>query len=159
MSTLSGWQDPGCPIPVSYSREALEQIRRLAVDGLLQLPRVGLGVGGLLLGAHENGRITILDSVAIPCSHAEGPSFRLTAAELEHALEMVRVTGPVKAHGPIKVVGWYCSKTRPPATLTEHDLALFGSLCPEAWQVGLMIRPSTVEASHVALCFRGAAGL
>src|SRR5438105_4135728 len=128
MSTLPAWQDPGCPIPVSYSREALEQIRRLAVDGLLQLPRAGIGVGGLLLGARENGRTTILDSVAIPCSHAEGPSFRLTAAEIEDALEIVR------AAGALKVVGWYCSKTRPPATLTERDLAVFGRLCPEAWQ-------------------------
>src|SRR4051794_29966826 len=105
MSTLSGWQDPGCPIPVSYSRDALEQIRRLAVDGLLQLPRVGIGVGGLLLGSREKGRITILGSVPVPCSYAEGPSFRLTPAEIEHALEMVR------ANGPMKVVGWYCSKT------------------------------------------------
>jgi hypothetical protein len=152
MSVLTAWQDPGCPIPVDYSREAMEQIRRLAVDGLLQLPRIGVGVGGLLLGTRLNGRITILDSMVIPCSHAEGPSFRLTAEEIERANEMAH------SAGPLTVIGWYCSKTRLPAALTEGDLTLFGSLCPEAWQMTLLIRPSTVEASHVALCFRGAAG-
>jgi proteasome lid subunit RPN8/RPN11 len=153
MPAVTAWTDPGCPIPVHYSREALEQIRRVAVEGLLSLPRIGVGVGGLLLGNRQKGRITILDSMPIPCSHAAGPPFRLTAEETRQALEMAR------SAGPLTVVGWYCSKTRGPAALFESDLALFGSLCPESWQMALVIRPSTVEASHVTLCFRSGEGL
>src|ERR1700693_5678641 len=118
MPLLTAWEDPGCPIPVSYSREAMEQIRRLAVDGLLELPRIGVGVGGLLLGTRKNGRTTILDSMTIPCSHAEGPPFRLTPEETRQAVEMARSTGP------FTLVGWYCSKTRGVPALTEGDLTL-----------------------------------
>jgi hypothetical protein len=153
LPTLTAWEDPGCPIAVDYSREALEQIRSLTVDGLLALPRIGIGVGGLLLGVREAGRITILDSMAIPCSHADGPSFNLTPDECEHALDLVRTAGP------LTVVGWYCSKTRGLIAMHERDLILFGTLCPEAWQVTLLIRPSTVETSQAALCFRDAAGV
>jgi hypothetical protein len=138
---------------VEYSREALERIRSLAVDGLLALPRIGMGVGGLLLGVQEAGKITILDSVAIPCSHAEGPSFNLTSDECDQALDLVRTAGP------LTVVGWYCSKTRGLVAMHERDLVLFGTLCPEVWQVTLLIRPSTVETSRSALCFRDAAGV
>jgi len=153
MPILTPWEDPGCPIPVEYSREALERIRTLAVEGLLELPRIGLGVGGLLMGAQENGKTVILDSVNIPCSHANGPSFNLTEEEHEHALELVRTAGP------LAVVGWYCSKTRPPAAMNERDLALYKALCPEAWQVTLLIRPAASATSQVAMCCRDAAGL
>jgi hypothetical protein len=153
MPILTAWEDPGCPIPVEYSREALERIRNLAVEGLLELPRIGLGVGGLLMGAREGGKTVILDSVTIPCSHANGPSFNLTAEEHEHALELVRTAGP------LAVVGWYCSKMRPPAAMNERDLALYKALCPAPWQVTLLIRPATSETSQVAMCSRDAAGL
>jgi len=153
MPILTAWEDPGCPIPVEYSREALERIRNLAVEGLLELPRIGLGVGGLLMGAREDGKTVILDSVGIPCSHAKGPSFSLTEEEHEHALELVRTAGP------LAVVGWYCSKTRPPAAMNERDLALYKALCTEPWQVTLLIRPATSATSQVAMCCRDAAGL
>ena len=153
MLSLTAWEDPACPIRIEYAREALEQIRSLAVDGLLALPRIGLGTGGLLLGAREAGKTTILDSVPISCNHAEGPSFLLTPEEREQALELVG------SAAPLSVVGWYLTKTRGLIAMSERDLTLFGVLCPEAWQVTLLIRPSTVETSRAALCFRDAAGV
>jgi hypothetical protein len=153
LPSCTAWEDPGCPIPVEYSREALEQIRSLAVDGLLALPRIGLGIGGLLLGTHEGGKTTILDSVTIPCNHAEGPSFLLTPEECKQALDLIRNAAP------LTVVGWYSTKTRGLVAMSERDLILFDILCPEPWQMTLLIRPSTVEASRAALCFRDAAGV
>jgi hypothetical protein len=153
MPTITSWDDPACPIPVDYSREAFGEIRRAALDGFLALPRVGIGVGGLLLGRRENSRTVILDSVPIECSHADGPAFTLTLEETAGALELAA------AAAPLLVVGWYCSKTRGTVALSERDLILYEQLCPEAWQVALLVRPRTVEPSRAALCFRVAEGL
>jgi hypothetical protein len=146
------WREKGYAAQVEYSDEAIEQLRLLAIDGLLSLPRVGIGIGGLLLGTREGGRIKILDSIAIPCSHAMGPSFLLTAQEIAAARQIVRTTGP------LSVLGGYCSKTRGFAPLTAADLELFGVFCPEPWQMMLQIKPSTVEESRAVLCFRDKSG-
>src|SRR5271165_3594804 len=83
-STLA-WIDPACPVSIRYSPEAVEKIRRLAFDGLLNLPKVGLGVGGFLLGTRSASGIEILDFLPISCSHAAGPLFLPTNDEIAEA--------------------------------------------------------------------------
>jgi hypothetical protein len=146
------WKEAGFSTAVECSAEVAEKLRVEALDGLFALPRVGVGIGGLLLGTRANGQIRITEAVEIPCGHSSGPGFRLNEAETKLALELaasVRST---------KVVGFYFSKTRGAATLSEPDEALIRSLCPEEWQVALLIRPSTVEPSRAVLFFRDAAG-
>ena len=62
---------------IEYSKSAMEQIHKRARKGLMAAPRVGMGVGGLLLGSHQNTSFRLLDSIEIPCSHSGGPSFNL----------------------------------------------------------------------------------
>jgi hypothetical protein len=116
------------------------------------MPRIGLGIGGLLLGRREGGKIEILSSVEIPCSHALGPSFTLTAAEMK-ALVALPEPGD---DGPVQVVGWYCSKTQAHLGLTEHDHRLFDSFCPEPWQALLLIHPARGYPTKAAFGFREA---
>jgi hypothetical protein len=137
---------------VECSRKTAERLRLAALDGLLALPRVGMGIGGLLFGSHRDGRIRILEAVEIPCAHSDGPAFALTAAEIAEAQELAT------AAGPLTLVGWYCSKTRGPSVLSEQVTGLFRVLCPEAWQILLLLRPSTVENSRAVLFTRNAAG-
>ena len=70
--------DPGSSLQIGYSCAAMERIRKRARDGLMAAPRVGMGVGGLLLGVREGARIQLLDCIEIPCSHSAGPSFNFS---------------------------------------------------------------------------------
>jgi hypothetical protein len=137
---------------VECSGKVAEQLRVAALDGLLALPRVGMGVGGLLLGWQGSGRIHITESLPIPCGHSAGPSFQLTADELVEAKQIGA------SAEPLQVVGCYCSKTRGPSVLSEAVLAIYQALCPEPGQIMLLLRPSTVERSRAILFVRNAGG-
>ena len=122
------------------------------MDGLLAMPRIGLGVGGILLGRREGKQIEILRSVEIPCSHALGPSFMLTPAEMREIVALPESGDD----GPAEVVGWYCSKTQKHLGLTEHDHRIFDSFCPEPWQTLLLIHPAKGYPTKAAFGFREA---
>jgi hypothetical protein len=148
------WKDPGLPVPVAFAPEAIEQIRRAAVEGMLALRRVGVGVGGLLLGRYGAGKITVLESREIACAHNFGPSFRLTPEEITAALAPVDRTGD--RTGELRVVGLYCSKPGGQAEVNDDDRRLFESLCPERWQAMLVVSPKSNNASTGAVFSRGA---
>jgi hypothetical protein len=146
--------DAESPLRIEYSRAAMEEIRQRAREGLMAAPRVGMGVGGLLLGAREHGRIQLLDSIEIPCSHSGGPSFTLTADEKREGHAMIAEVGASSVSGRVDVVGWYCSKTRGYATLNESDLNLYAEWFPDSWHIALVVRPSAAEPMRAAFFFR-----
>jgi hypothetical protein len=76
----------------------------------------------------------------------------LTADELAAAKKIA------ESVAPLHVVGLYTSKTRGPAALSEPVLEIFRELCPEPWQIFLLIRPSTVQRSSAVLFVRNAGG-
>jgi hypothetical protein len=150
--------DPRSPLRIEYSQAAMEQIRKRARDGLMAAPRIGMGVGGLLLGVREDARIRLLDSIDLPCSHSAGPSFNLTPDEKRESREMVAEAGALSVSGKVGVIGWYCSKTRGEATLNESDLSFYAELFPGAGQVALVLRPRVLEPMRAAFFFRDANG-
>ncbi len=148
MPTYIKWPAPVGGVRLEYAPEILERLRLLSIDGLLALPRVGMAIGGLLTGSVQQGKVRVSDAIEIPCSHAIGPSFALTGAELARACTL--------AFGESKeqVVGWFCSRPRNELTLDPQQAVLFAEICPEAWQIGLLLRPSTVEATKALICVR-----
>lgn len=136
----------------------MEQIRRRARAGLMAAPRVGMAVGGLLMGVREasNGgpRIRILDSVDLPCSHSTGPSFTLTPDEKKESAAMVAEANALSATSKVSVVGWYCSKTRGDAVLSESDRSFFAELLPGAGRIALVLRPDVFDAMRAVFHFR-----
>jgi hypothetical protein len=126
----------------------MERIRGQACDGLLALPRIGMGVGGLLLGVRQGGLVQLLDSIEIHCSHASGPGFLLTSDEKDRARELIAGAGVPG------VIGWYCSKPRGAAVLGDVDMAFFRELLPHREQIALVLRPSTVEPTRAVFFFR-----
>jgi len=150
MSSPVQWPDQTLPATISCAPGLLTSLEILAMDGLLAMPRIGLGVGGLLLGRREEGKIEVLRSVEIPCSHALGPSFILTGAEMKAIVALPESDD----EEPAQVVGWYCSKTQGHLGLTEHDHRLFDSFCPEPWQVLLLIHPAKGHPTKAAFGFR-----
>ena len=146
--TYIKWPAPLGGVRLECAPEILERLRLLSIDGLLALPRVGMSIGGFLTGSVEQGRVRVSDTIEIPCSHANGPAFILTGPETARASAMAF------GESHRQVVGWYCSKPRGELALEAPMAALFREICPEAWQVGLMIRPSTVEPTRAAMCMR-----
>jgi hypothetical protein len=140
-------QYPASPITVEYSPEAIEKIRRLAFDALLSLPRVGLGVGGFLLGSTKKGRISILDFHPISCAHSSGPSFLPTDDEIAAAKFAL-------GDRALAIVGFYCSRPRRELTFSDRDKSLFDRLSPDTARLALLIRPSATELSRAALFAR-----
>lgn len=149
------WPDKTFPVEIHCAPGVLTGLEMIAVDGLLAMPRTGLGVGGLLLGRRARERIEILRSVEISCSHALGPAFVLTPEEISASSKLPEPdqAGDGADHD---VVGWYCSKTQGPMALTAHDRAFHEAFCPERWQVALLIRPSMGNTTTAAFAFRGA---
>lgn len=136
----------------------MEQIRQRAHEGLMAAPRVGMGVGGLLLGVRDDSRIRLLDSIDLPCSYRNGPSFSLTPGEKQESRELVAEANLLSASSKVGVIGWYCSKTRGDATLSQSDLGLFAELFPGAGQVALVLRPDVTEPMRAAFFFRNENG-
>ncbi len=132
----------------------MEQIRKRAREGLMVAPRVGMGVGGLLLGVGKGARIRVLDSIDILCSHSIGPSFDLTPDERRESQAMIFEAEKPGVARKVGVIGWYCSKTRGHANLSQSDLSLYDELFPEPWQVALVVRPSVIEAMRATFYFR-----
>lgn len=108
-----------------------------------------MGVGGFLLGSRTNGNIRVTGAVAIPCTHANGPGFALDEEDLKLARELA---GSLRS---TQLVGCYLSKTRGNGDLNDQDVRLFRALCPEKWQIALLLRPSTFESFQVSLFSHG----
>jgi hypothetical protein len=149
--------DPVSSLRIEYSCAAMEDIRECARNGLMAVPRVPMGVGGLLIGARDNDVIRILTSLEIPCSHSAGPSFILTADEKKQCREMMKEAGAADGSGRATVVGWYCSKARGDGSLSDEDLNFHREFFPEPWQIVMVARPTALDPMHVSFSRRDAA--
>lgn len=156
MNPTVQWYDETLPLRIGCAPGILTGLEIAAMDGLLAMPRIGLAIGGALLGRREQDRIEVLKSVPIPCSHSTGPSFALTSEETEAALAMLAEERQKSAENgeTVETVGWYCSKTNGRLQLTGHDRVIFDALCPEPWQTVLLIRPSRTSPTTGAFGFR-----
>ena len=144
------WPDESLPLAIYCAPGVLTGLEILATDGLLAMPRTGLGIGGLLLGKQSGERLEIRKAVAISCSHAMGPSFVLTPEEIAEAK-----ASEDGVDGECGLVGWYCSKPNGRMVLSENDKALFDALCGERGQVALLIRPRLGFVTLGAFVWRG----
>jgi proteasome lid subunit RPN8/RPN11 len=150
------WSTPECPFTVEYSGRVLDDIRLAVVDAFFSLPRGGAEIGGVLLGRQENGRVTITESVPLPCEHAFGPSFTLSPKDLAKLEAML--PGLRKVNGP-QPVGWYHSHTRSELFLSDADQEIHKRFFPEAWQVALVLKPHTFQPTRAGFFFREEGGL
>ncbi|HXJ38019.1 MAG TPA: hypothetical protein VNH18_02005, partial [Bryobacteraceae bacterium] len=78
--------------------------------------------------------------------------FVLTAGELEAARQLAA------EKRSLVVVGFYCTKTRGAITPSPAELQIFGELCPEPWQIMVVLRPSSVRPSTATIFYREASG-
>ena len=147
----------GSLLRVESSPEVMDEIRSRALAGYRALRKTGVGVGGLLLGERDGAGVRVLESVELECSHAFGPGFVLTPQEKAQGRELVNNAGAMA------VVGWYFSRTRGEAEMTDQERALYGDLFPAQThkqnQVTLILMPAPDAPAGSELFIAGAQGL
>src|SRR5262249_12323685 len=127
--------DPAGALRIEYSGSAVERIRLRAREGLMAAPRVGMGVGGVLLGEREGDVIRVLDAGDIPCAHSAGPSFQLTQEEKDATKKLI------VGEAALRVIGFYCSKTRGEPVMSEADLDFYRTVFGGPDLIALVVRP------------------
>src|SRR5438067_12356836 len=75
---FESWSVPEIPLTIEYSLDVLQEIRAAATNGIRQLSRGGLEVGGVLFGERGEDSIRISKWRPIDCEHARGPAFLLS---------------------------------------------------------------------------------
>ncbi|SPE38397.1 Mov34/MPN/PAD-1 family protein [Candidatus Sulfopaludibacter sp. SbA3] len=150
-SASAAWKVPECPFAIEYVPRVLDDIRLAVMDAFFSLPRGGAEIGGILLGRHAEGRVTVTEYLAMDCEHATGPSFVLShrdEAKLEELLKGVQAN-PVG----FQPVGWYHSHTRSEVFLSEADREIHKRYFPEPWQVALVLKPHTFQPMRCGFFF------
>jgi TonB family protein len=133
------WEDPGDSIMIQVTLDLVEKLGAAVQQGLGTGPR-GVEIGGILLGRTLPGfgrSILIEDFEPTPCEHLRGASYTLSPDDKQ---VLGRHLARRKAR---QVVGYFRSHTRPGLYLDLDDFAVFSRYFPEAWQVMLLVRPST----------------
>lgn len=148
------WQPPQKPITIQLNFDVVDRLLLEVMKGFGAVPRRGAEVGGFLLGTRERsgGHLTveIQDFEPIPCEHAEGPSFVLSANDLPAWKEAIARLQT----GPHRIVGYYRSHTRDGLHLANEDLSLLEQYLPDPDLVSLIVKPYATRASVAGFFFR-----
>src|ERR1700689_2885042 len=139
-------------VTIEYSLAAVDEVRRLAVDGFMAFGHGGLEVGGVLYGARDGNRVSVLASAELCCEHALGPGFILSATDRQ---ALARLLEPPAG---LQTVGWYRAHTRRGLDLDASDRELFDQFLPKEKGIGLVLKPSRRGPSSAALYVRKTTG-
>jgi proteasome lid subunit RPN8/RPN11 len=150
---LIAWDAPECPFRIEYAPQVLDEIRLAVVDAFFSLPRGGAEIGGILLGRHGEGAVTITGHRPMECEHFFGPSFTLSPRDENNLRELLASVGD-----GAQTVGWYHSHTRSGIFLSEEDLDIYLRHFPQSWQVALVLKPHSYDPTRAGFFFRDAKG-
>lgn len=147
------WQPPQKPITIQLHFDVVDRLLLEVMKGFGAVPRRGAEVGGFLLGTREQSgdhlTVEIQEFEPIRCEHAEGPSFVLSANDLQIWNEAIeRLKG-----GPRRIVGYYRSHTRDGLHLANEDLNLLDEYFPDHDLVSLIVKPYATRASVAGFFF------
>lgn len=132
------WAVVGLPMAVECSWSILEEIHGIAQEGMRQLSRGGIEVGGVLFGRRTEGAIRVLAWRPIACEHARGPGFLLSNNDSQALMQLLESAARDPQLQVLEPVGWFVSHTKAGVALTEEDVELHRKFFPEPWQVVLV---------------------
>src|SRR5690348_12913898 len=112
------WDD-GRGNVVEYALDALDEVRRISVDGFNAFAHGGLEAGGVLYGSREPDRILVLGCAALDCEHAHGPGFLLSESDRNKFALLL------KPPDGMETVGWFRAHNRSSLDLDVNDRELF----------------------------------
>ncbi len=134
------WQVPGKIVSVSLSLALVDRLGLAVQEGSCSFPQRGDELGGFLLGRSKRNSgstvVEIEDFQSVPCEHAIGPSFLLSADDRKGLEEQIR---HFKATRGLSIVGFYRSNTRKEFALTVEDIDLMSAYFSKPSMVLLLI--------------------
>jgi hypothetical protein len=148
------WTVPESPLKIEYATDTMEEIRAHAMEGVRQLARGGLEVGGVLFGTRGENLIRITSWRSIDCQHAKGPSFQLSEDDRSGLGDMLQAAKTDPALHGLHAVGWFVSHTRGEVALRESDASIFDHFFPWRWQITLVLQPSKDGSVRAGFFFR-----
>ena len=93
--------------PLVVSRALMETVCNRVNDGVWALPRGGVEVGGLLVGAKSGGSpVTVEQAVPLSTEHRFGPAFHLSPTDIEGLEQAIASAHHDQTH---TVLGFYRS--------------------------------------------------
>lgn len=135
---------------VSISGETLEQMR-FEISRAMNGPG-GQGVGGVLLGSVLGGSFRITGFRLIPCEHALGPEFRLSAAEesrLPALLDGLQTGARPEDGAP---VGWFVSHPRGDVQMRAEERRIHGQHFGNG-QLAMIAKPDRLGEMELAVYY------
>ncbi len=147
------WDAPDGSRSVTLSYATVGQLRTLAVDALLSLPKKGREIGGLLLGRTQAGdptRVWVDAFEEIPCEYRYGPSYTLSADDRALLAKVLALRRPEGSPG---VVGFYRTYTRRDAELDAADQELLEAFFPQEHCVFLLLEPLSPVECYATFLF------
>jgi hypothetical protein len=136
---------------VRYDAATLREVRRVALDRFLSIPRGGLEVGGLLFGRVKDNSVEILAAEDFSIEYLTGPSFVLSERDEATLAERLQQNGPEFGGAPLNVVGWWHSHTRTDVKITAEDIRVHRKFFPQPEQLALIIKPFKLDPAQVAI--------
>jgi hypothetical protein len=137
---------------IEYSVAVVDELRRLAVEGLTAFGHGGLEVGGVLYGVRSGNRLRIQASAQLASEHAHGPGFVLSGNDRAALIELM------EPPPGLETVGWYRAHTRRGLDLDAADRELFDQFPPNEVSIGLVLKPTHWGLSRASFCVRVASG-
>lgn len=151
------FEGPGAPAPVDFPRIVLQQILSYAGEGLRQLSRGGMEVGGVLFGRRTGAGIQVHAWRPIDCSHTRGPAFLLSNDDFQALANHLAAAETDPALQVLEPVGWFVSHTRKGLVLADEDRRLFDQFFSGAYRIGLVLHARKGHATEAALFLRDSA--
>lgn len=147
------WQPPQKNITIQLPFDVVDRMLLEVMKGFGAVPRRGAEVGGLLVGLREQvddqTTVQVVDFEPVACEHAQGPSYLLSANDLNgwrEAIERVNA-------GPHRIIGYYRSHTRDGLHLATEDLALLDAHFASRDLISLIVKPYATRASVAGFFF------
>ncbi|MBS1829033.1 MAG: hypothetical protein JST93_27265 [Acidobacteria bacterium] len=148
------WAVVGLPMAVESSRAILEEIHGAVQEGMRQLSRGGMEVGGVLFGRRTEGAIRIMAWRPISCEHAKGPTFSLSNNDTQNLMQLLESAARDPQLQVLEPVGWFVSHTRSGVAMTTEDFEIYQKFFPEPWQVTLVLHPVNQGSSRAGYFMR-----
>jgi hypothetical protein len=155
---LETWTAAEVDLAIEYAPQLLDEINAYALDGLKQLSRSGIAVGGVLFGSRGEKSVRILCWRPIACEHAISAAFVLSPNDRSGLAQLLKSASADPELGGLHALGWFVAHTREGVWLNDSDLEIYSHFFPWSWQIALVVRPFRDRATQAGFFVRDAEG-
>jgi hypothetical protein len=144
---------------ITWRSSLLEQIRSYATEAYSRRGASGEEVGGILLGNRMGDALQVLAWRPIIRTSGSDALFVLDTREESLLRRLIAsIRGDATLRG-MEVLGWFRSRIRGEARISDTDLDLHKRIFNKDWQFCMVVRPSNQRPAQANLFLRDAEGL